>query len=164
MYDIQYALILGLVMGLGGTMLMDIWALLLNRFAGMALPNWGAVGRWVLCLPKVFHNDISTVEQKPSEVQVGWVFHYAVGIAYGLIFVLIAGQEWIEAPSFIPLWLFAIVTIAAGWFFLQPGLGLGWALSKTDAPWEGRIWGLVAHTVFGIGMWIPVYLITLANQ
>ena len=32
-------------MGLGATVLIDIWALLLQRMAQVALPNWGMVGR-----------------------------------------------------------------------------------------------------------------------
>lgn len=149
-------LILGLLMGLSGTILMDFWAILLNRVAQMPLPNWGPVGRWVIYLPKVFHEDINQIPVKPNEVQIGWAFHYAVGLAYGVIFVLVAGESWLNAPTFIPVWLFALITIAAGWFFLQPGLGLGWALNKTPNPWTGRFWGLVAHTVFGIGMWLAV--------
>ncbi|MBT8458487.1 MAG: DUF2938 domain-containing protein, partial [Boseongicola sp.] len=51
------------------------------------------------------------------------------------------------------VWIFSILTIGFGWFLLQPGLGLGWAASKTDNPWKARAFGLVAHTVFGLGMW-----------
>lgn len=41
----------------------------------------------------------------------------------------------------------------AGWFLLQPGMGLGWAAAKTPKPWKGRGLGLVAHTLFAVGMW-----------
>ena len=66
----------------------------------------------------------------------------------------LAEQAWLSAPNFLPLWIFAILTIGAGWFLLHPGLGLGWALAKTAAPWKGRVLGLMAHTVFGLGMWV----------
>jgi hypothetical protein len=49
--------------------------------------------------------------------------------------------------------VFSVLTIAAGWFVLQPGMGLGWAAAKTPAPWKARGFGLLAHTVFGLGMW-----------
>ncbi|MFW2542965.1 DUF2938 domain-containing protein [Primorskyibacter sp. 2E107] len=152
---------IGLVMGLVGTVAMDLWALLLNRLLGQGMPNWGNVGRWVAHLPRgtVFHDDIGAAEPVRGETAIGWVFHYGVGVVYGVLFVLLAGGGWLAHPNFLPLWLFALVTIAAGWFLLQPGMGLGNALSKTDTPWKGRIMGLIAHTVFGIGMWLPVALI-----
>ncbi len=37
----------GLLMGLSATVMMDVWALVLSRFANQPLPNWAAVGRWV---------------------------------------------------------------------------------------------------------------------
>lgn len=63
------------------------------------------------------------------------------------------GPGWLAHPTFWPAWIFAIITIAAGWFLLQPGLGVGWAASKTQNPTKVRILGLVAHTVFGIGLY-----------
>ena len=102
---------------------------------------------------RVFHTAIADAPPVASELSLGWAFHYGVGIAYGLIFVMIAGAEWVAAPTFFPVWVFSIVTIAAGWFLLHPGMGLGWAASNAPSPWKMRIMGLIAHTVFGLGMW-----------
>ena len=76
-----------------------------------------------------------------------------IGIIYGIVFAILAGPAWLAAPTFLPAWIFAILTVAAGWFLFQPGLGLGWAASKTPNPSKVRALNLVAHTVFGIGMW-----------
>ena len=35
----------GALMGLGATVLIDLWALVLQRLARVALPNWAMVGR-----------------------------------------------------------------------------------------------------------------------
>ena len=53
---------LGLIMGICGTVAMDIWAVILTRIAGIPAPNWGNVGRWVAHLGRgtVFHADINT--------------------------------------------------------------------------------------------------------
>ena len=149
-------LFVGLMMGLGATVAMDIWAILLNRIAGLATPNWGAVGRWVWHLRhgRVFHDDIGKVAPVRAECGIGWAFHYFVGAVYGVAFVLIVGTDWLSAPTLLPAWIFAILTIAAGWFLLHPGLGLGWGASKTPNPWKARGLGLVAHTVFGLGLWV----------
>lgn len=148
-------------MGLGGTLAMDVWALLLNRVAGQPLPNWANPGRWFghVFRGQVFHDDIVTATPVAGEVSLGWFLHYGVGVIYGVLWALIAGASWLVAPTFLPVWIFALVTIAAGWFLLQPGMGLGWAASKTSNPWKARGTGLLAHTVFGLGMWVTAILV-----
>lgn len=69
------------------------------------------------------------------------------------------GPGWFAAPTLLPAWIFGIVTIAFGWFLLQPGMGLGWAASQTPNPTKGRLLGLVAHTVFGLGLWLTALVI-----
>ena len=48
---------IGVLMGVAGTFAMDVWAIVLERFFGIARPNWGAVGRWVVeaSRGRVFH-------------------------------------------------------------------------------------------------------------
>ncbi len=145
----------GIAMGLAGTLAMDVWAWVLNRVAGQPMPNWAMPGRWLGHLPagQVFHPAIGEAAPVPNELGLGWALHYGVGILYGVVFAVLAGAGWLAAPTFLPVWLFALVTIAAGWFLLQPGMGLGWAASKTPQPWKVRGLGLVANTVFALGMW-----------
>ena len=146
----------GVLIGLGGTLAMDIWAVLLNRVAGQPLPNWANPGRWFghVFRGRIFHDDIGAVEPVTQELALGWLLHYGAGVIYGVIWAMIAGTTWLAAPTFFPVWVFAILTIAAGWYLLQPGMGLGWAASKTANPWKARIMGLLAHTAFGLGMWV----------
>ena len=73
-------------------------------------------------------------------------------IMEGVVFIALIGADWLRDPSFLPVWVFSVATIAAGWFLLHPGLGLGIALSKTPNPHFGRAMGLLGHTVFGLGM------------
>lgn len=143
----------GIIMGLAGTLAMDIWALVLERF-GQARPNWAMPGRWLghVVRGRVFHDSIGEAEPVGNERALGWALHYGVGVIYGVVFVLIMGAGWLANPTFLPVWIFSILTIAAGWFLLQPGMGLGWAAAKTPAPWKARGMGLVAHTVFAVGM------------
>lgn len=145
----------GLAMGIAGTAAMDVWALVLNRATGQPLPNWGMVGRWFGHLPRgtVFHGDIAASDRLGGELPIGWAAHYGVGALYGVVWALIAGAVWLADPSFLPVWIFSLLTIAAGWFLLQPGMGLGWAASKTPNPWKVRVLGVLAHTAFALGMW-----------
>lgn len=150
----------GVIMGVIATGLMDLWALLLRRVAGVPAPNWAMVGRWIAHMPRgqLAHADIGAAAEVPGELAVGWLFHYAVGVAYGVALALIMGPAWLAAPSFLPAWIFAVLTVGFGWFVLHPGMGLGWAASKTPAPWRARGLSLAAHTVFGVGLWLGALL------
>lgn len=149
------AIYYGFFIGLGATLAMDVWAIILNRVWGMPLPNWAMPGRWFAHVfkGKIFHEDIKQADEISGELALGWLFHYGVGVVYGMLFLVLVGTDWLTAPGFLSAWIFAIATISAGWFLLQPGMGLGWAASKTPAPWSARGLGLIAHTVFGLGLW-----------
>ena len=150
----------GILMGLLATIAMDLWALALNRFAKEPLPNWAMPGRWVGHLPRgtVFHDKIADATSIQGELTIGWVFHYAVGITYGIVLALIMGPAWLAQPSFTPAFIFSIATIGFGWFLLQPGLGLGWAASKTPNPWKVRSMNIAAHSIFACGLWVGALL------
>jgi hypothetical protein len=154
-------LVKGVVIGIGATVLMDIWAVLLWKAFGQARPNWAPVGRWFWHLKNgtVFHDDIGKAEPYANELALGWIGHYAVGILYGVILALIVGSAWFAAPTFLPAWILGIVTVGAGWFLLQPGLGIGVAASKLPNANKVRALNLVSHTVFALGLYGTALLI-----
>ncbi|MCT7665700.1 DUF2938 domain-containing protein [Shinella kummerowiae] len=147
-------LVKGVVVGFGATVLMDLWAILLWKAFAQSRPNWAPVGRWFWHLKNgvVFHDDIGKSEPYARELALGWVSHYAVGILYGVILALIVGDGWFAAPTFLPAWILGIVTVGAGWFLLQPGLGIGVAASKLPNANKVRVLNLVSHTVFALGL------------
>jgi hypothetical protein len=142
------------VIGAGATALMDIWAIVLNKAFGLALPNWGMVGRWFGHLPRgtVFHDDIGKAAPVPNEFALGWIAHYAIGILYAAVLIAVA-PGWTKAPTFMPAWIIGLVTVGAGWFLLQPGMGAGWAASKRPNAMQIRGLNIVAHTVFALGLY-----------
>lgn len=144
----------GILIGLAATIAMDIWAVALSLFFGQSKPNWAPAGRWFHRVARghFIHQDLSAIEAFPQEQFVGWFGHYAVGVLYGVIFALIVGASWFATPTFIPAWIFGIVTIGAGWFIMQPGMGFGIAASKTPNPNKVRLLNFAAHTVFALGM------------
>jgi len=146
----------GVLMGVLGTAAMDLWGLALFRFAGLPLSNWAMPGRWAahVLRGRVFHDAIAKAEPVPGELQIGWAFHYAVGIVYGVALAAIMGPAWLAAPTFLPAWVFSILMVGFGWLLLQPGMGLGWAASKTPNPWKVRGLNLAAYTVFALGLWV----------
>lgn len=145
----------GIVIGIGATIALDIWGIILGSLPGQSKPDWGPVGRWVWHLKdgKLFNNTIDDLTPYKHELTLGWAFHYVIGIIYGVIFALYGGDNWFADPTFIPVWVWGIITLGAGWFILQPGLGLGFAASKLLNAWTVRILGLIAHTIFALGMY-----------
>lgn len=131
MFDIFWRAV---AIGVGATVLMDLWAFFLHKAFGQPRPNWGPVGRWVWHLrDKVFHDDIGDAAPYAYEQALGWAFHYFVGIAYGIILVMLAGAGWLAAPTFLPAFILGIVTVGAGWFLLAQA----WA--PAGRPRSGRI-------------------------
>lgn len=148
-------IIKGTMIGVGATVVMDLWALILAQFPGQSRPDWGLVGRWFWHLRhgQIFHDDIAATKPYRHEVVLGWIGHYVVGILYGVVFALYGGSAWFANPIFLPAWIFGIMTVAAGWFLLQPGLGIGWAASRLPNAANVRVLNLVAHTFFALGLY-----------
>ncbi|TIL53706.1 MAG: DUF2938 domain-containing protein, partial [Mesorhizobium sp.] len=69
MFDVIWR---SVAIGIGATLLMDIWAVFLNKAFAQPRPNWGPVGRWVWHLrSKVFHDDIGEAAPYAHEVALG---------------------------------------------------------------------------------------------
>lgn len=155
-------LLLGLLIGCGGTALLDLWALLLNRAFGLPVPNWAMAGRWFAHMPKRRFAHASMAEAAPVENEraIGWAMHYAIGALYGVVLALLAGgAEWLRAPTLAPAMAMGYATVFAAWLLMQPGMGLGFFASKTPNPPRTMALNLAGHTVFGLGLWLSALLL-----
>ena len=147
------------VVGLGATLLIDLWALLLRRAFSIPSLNYCLLGRWVLYIPggKIVHQSITATPQKPHECTVGWISHYLIGTAFALLFVLLVSSSWLASPTLLPALAFGIATTLVPFFIMQPSFGLGVAASKTPTPNKARLKSLMTHTVFGAGLYVWAY-------
>jgi hypothetical protein len=147
------------LVGLGATLLIDLWALFLRRGFGIPSLNYCLLGRWVLHMPQgtIMHESISAAPTKPRECTVGWITHYLIGSALAVLFVLIVSSSWLAQPTLMPALVFGIVTTLVPFLTLQPAFGLGVAGSKTLNPTRARLKSLMTHTVFGIGLYLSAY-------
>ena len=150
-----------LIIGIGATALMDLWGLALHLTLGRPAPSWGMAGRWFAHVARghVWHDDIGQSAAIPNESAIGWAGHYAVGIIYAAALLAIWGMGWAHAPTLLPALSVGVVTISAGWFLMSPGMGGGIAASRADNPWKARGMGLLAHVVFGMGLYLTALLI-----
>jgi len=151
----------GIGIGLVATLAINLWALLLNRAAGMPLPNRAMMGRWAAHLTRgtVFHDSIATAQPVTHETRIGWMFHICVGSTFGVMLAVLAGRDWLAAPTLWPALIFGIVTVGFGWFLMLPGMGLGIAGAKTPNPLQVRLNGFLGHVVFGVALWVGALLL-----
>jgi hypothetical protein len=155
-------LIAAIAIGLGATLVIDLWALLLRRAFGVPSLNYCLLGRWVLHIAggRIAHQSIAAAAGKPHECKVGWATHYMIGATFGVLFVSIASAGWLARPTLLPALLFGVATVVVPFFTMQPAFGLGIAASKTPHPNQARLKSLVTHSVFGIGLWLGAELLS----
>lgn len=149
--------ILGAVaIGIGATLLMDVWNLFLKRTFRIPSLNYCLLGRWLRHIPggTLRHASITAAQQKPFECTVGWLAHYTIGVGFALVFVVLTSGDWLARPTLLPALLYGIGTVVFPFFVMQPSLGLGIAASRTPKPTQARLKSLVTHTVFGVGLYI----------
>jgi hypothetical protein len=149
--------VLGAVaIGIGASVLMDVWNLFLKRAFGIPSLSYCLLGRWLLHVPAgtFSHASIAAAPQKRLECTAGWLAHYTIGVVFALVFVALAPGDWLARPTLLPALLYGIGTVVFPLFILQPSLGLGIAASRTPRPAQARLKSLVTHAVFGIGLYL----------
>jgi Protein of unknown function (DUF2938) len=142
--------------GLGATLFMDLWALFLKRAFGTPLANYCLVGRWLRYMPEgtFTHASIANSSQKRFECAAGWIAHYVIGVVYALVLVVLVSDNWLAQPTLLPPLLFGIGTLLAPFLVMQPSFGLGIAASRAPSPTQARLRSLMAHTAFGVGLYV----------
>lgn len=145
-----------ILVGTGATATMDLWALARRRLFGTPLPDYGLVGRWLGHMKdgRFRHAAIAAARPLRGERVLGWVAHYAIGIGFAALLLLVFGLAWLERPSLLPALLVGVCTVAAPFLLMQPGMGAGVAARLTRRPSAARIQSLVTHTVFGLGLYL----------
>jgi uncharacterized membrane protein YagU involved in acid resistance len=151
--EAQYVLV-AIAIGIGASLVMDLWNLLLKSTFGIPSLNYCLLGRWLRHMPGTLrHASITAAQQKPFECTLGWIAHYTIGVAFALVFVLASG-DWVARPTLLPALLYGIGTVVFPFFIMQPSLGLGFAASRTPKPTQARLKSLATHTVFGVGLYV----------
>lgn len=145
-----------IAIGIGATLLVDLWNLFLKRAFGIRSLNYCLLGRWLLHMPEgtFRHVSITDAPEKPFECTAGWMAHYTIGIVLTIVFVVFASVDWLARPTLLPALLYGIGTVVFPFFIMQPSFGMGIASSKTPNPTQARLKSLTTHAVFGVGLWV----------
>ena len=145
-----------LAIGVGATMIMDLWAFFLRRAFGVPSLDYGMVGRWIGHWPRgrFRHDAIASATAISGERFVGWSAHYLIGIAFAALLLSIWGLGWARQPTLLPALVVGVGTVVMPFFVMQPGMGAGIAASRTPNPAIARVRSLMAHASFGVGLYV----------
>lgn len=149
-----------LLIGAGATAVMDVWLLLL-ALVGVQGADFALVGRWIghLVQGRFAHAAISRALPIPHERALGWLTHYAVGIAYAGLLLAMQGIDWARAPTLLPALATGVATVVVPLFVMQPAMGNGFAAAKTPAPLMSCLRSLANHAAFGTGLFLAAMLL-----
>ena len=149
-----------IIIGIGATIVFDVWLVLLKRM-GVKTMNMAFIGRWAghLAQGRIAHDAIAASPAIGGEQPLGWLVHYATGVAFAAALVAVAGDGWLQAPSIGPALAVGIATVGAPLFVMQPSMGLGVASRKTAAPFSNCMRSLANHAVFGLGLYLSALIV-----
>ncbi|MDH0300223.1 MULTISPECIES: DUF2938 domain-containing protein [unclassified Pseudomonas] len=141
--------------GIGATLVMDLWTLLLRRL-GIATLNYAMIGRWAghLLKGRWRHAAIGKAAPIRGESGWGWLIHYATGLVFALLLVAFAGTAWLSSPALSPALLFGGVSVLIPLCVVQPALGAGYFAANTPTPLKSCLRSLATHCVFGLGLYL----------
>lgn len=144
-----------ILIGVGGTVTMDLWAAALRR-VGISSLNMALLGRWAghLLRGRWRHTSIAAAAAIRHETTLGWAAHYTIGVTFAALLLWTRGLSWAQSPTVGPALLIGLVTVAAPLLILQPGMGGGIAFRNTATPLFSTAKSVVTHTVFGVGMYL----------
>jgi hypothetical protein len=148
------------LIGVGATAVLDLWLTVLKRL-GVPTGSFALIGRWVahMARGRFSHASIGKAAPVGSELAIGWVTHYAVGIAFAAVLVAMQGAGWVQQPTLIPAFLTGVTTVVMPLFVMQPAMGSGFAASKTPTPLKNCARSVANHAVFGVGMYLAAIAI-----
>jgi hypothetical protein len=114
---------LSVPVGTMATLAMDGVVWVRKRIWGVATLDYRLVGRWIghLVKGRFSHDAIATSAPVHGETILGWVAHYLTGVVFAAGLIAIGGWE----PSLGACLLAGLLTSAAPFLILQPGMGRG---------------------------------------
>ncbi|WP_115718006.1 DUF2938 family protein [Gallaecimonas mangrovi] len=145
-----------LVVGIGSTVVLDLWVTLVKKVLDIPPTNWGMVGRWIggLAQGKLVLDTRNDKQPNTYEKALGWAFHYLIGIGYAVMLLLFWGPGFASHPTVLPIFIIGVVvSTLAGLAILMPAMGGGFFASNTPNPKATYLYLIIAHCAFAIGQY-----------
>jgi hypothetical protein len=154
-------IIQGIISGFIATIIFDLFNFSLNLSYGIDKPKWYLLGRYFLGYKekRFLRKTLKDDEKLDYELIWGYFFHYLIGIIYGFIFVSL-NYLLFDYPSILLAYVFGFFTVLGNWCFLMPfAYDLGFFASKNEKRINILVQNLIAHFVYGTGLFIGFYII-----
>lgn len=155
-----------IILGVGATLSMDLWALARKRWFGVSGLDYAWVGRWLghMAHGQFRHAAIGQAPPLRGERLLGWALHYLTGVLFAAAFLALLGQAWLQRPTLLPALAFGALTLVAPWLLMQPAFGMGLAASRMPRPWAVRRQALLTHLIFGLGLYLIAMILSVARD
>lgn len=152
-----------IAIGIGATLVLDLWTIVSRRVFGIRSPDWALVGRWLGHMPRgrFMHDSIAAASAVHGERLLGWCFHYATGIAFAVLLLGANGSNWARQPTLLPCLGLGLLTVSFPFFVMQPAMGAGIAAARMPKPALARLRSVATHLVFGVGLYLAAVLAAL---
>ena len=148
--------------GILATITMDVLSVAALKLGLIAFLPPRLTGRWFASMAReqFLHTDIAQVPPINHEMAIAIPMHYAVGIALGLVYLVMSPALGHSPRNPIAALAFAVCTNFLPWLLMFPAMGYGWF--GTHGPPGTRLFfsSLVTHSFYGVGLWIGLLILS----
>ena len=152
----------GFFIGIVATCIFDIFQHSLFFAYNISKPKWHLVGRYFYGLKDqiYFYEDIESSHKIKYELFIGYFFHYLIGIIYGIIYIIL-NILFFDNPSLILAIIIGFLAVLGNWCIMMPyAFNVGFFASKKTEKFQILVQNLIAHYIFGIGLYIGQIIIS----
>ena len=152
----------GLMSGIIATIIFDLFQQALRYSYNINKTRWDLVGRYFYGLKnKIYLREyIQGDEEVKNETIIGYFFHYLIGSVFGVFYVSI-NLIFYNSPSILISILVGFITVLGSWCIMMPfAFNIGFFASKKTEQKQIMAQNLIAHFIFGIGLFIGYNLIS----
>ena len=136
----------------------DLWSVVLHFGFGYKI-DWHLEGRW---LGHLLQGELIYIIPQSAPIAheelLGWIVHYIVGFLITSVYYFLVVLEFKKTPVWYTALIFTWAMMIFPFFILQPAMGMGIASTFAPNPWLNRLITFLAHTMFGLGLYLGCLL------
>ena len=152
----------GLLTGIIATIIFDSFQISLSYAHKIKRSKWNVAGRYFLGLRDAKYSRLDILNE-PSvryELIAGYTVHYFIGSIFGLFYVIV-NIIFFNDLSFILAIIIGFTTVLGSWCIMMPyAYNIGFFASKKENQKELLVQNLIAHFIFGVGLYAGYLLIS----
>lgn len=158
MEDILSAVVTGVFAGVVGTLVMDVLNVLVARTRWISRIDVATIGRMAAgwARGRFVYSHPREMQPVRSEVPLGILTHYTIGVALAVPFVVGWSVVIGGAPSPVGALVYGIGTTVASWCFVYPSMGFGAFGLRSPDGLKATLSSLANHLFYGLGLGIGV--------